>query len=99
MGDADKPDPGRRGSRKSSLAGALVGLGKSVRAARLYGVVEALREATGTPIQCLLRRALYERQLAALHDQLDAETLDAAWAEGRVMTPEEAVAEALTERP
>jgi hypothetical protein len=79
------------------LAGALVALGQGERAARLYGAAEALREMTGTPIQYAGHRALYERQVEALREQLDARTLEAAWAEGRAMTLEEAVAEALAE--
>ena len=81
----------------TSLAGALVGLGQGERAARLYGTAEALREVTGTPIQYKLRQALYKRQVAALREQLDAETFKAAWAEGRAMTLEEAITEALVE--
>jgi hypothetical protein len=79
------------------LAGALVALGQGKRAARLYRAAEALRELTGTPIQYAGHQTLYERQVAALREQLDAETIDAAWSEGREMTLEEAVAEALAE--
>jgi hypothetical protein len=91
--------PSHAGCRISSirLAGALVTLGQGERAARLYGAAEALRELTGTPIQYAGHQALYERQVAALGEQLDAETIEAAWAEGRTMTLEEAVGEALAE--
>ena len=64
---------------------------------RLYGAAEALREVTGIPMQYELRRALYKRQVAALHEQLDTEALKAAWAEGRAMTLEDAVKEAVTQ--
>ncbi len=36
--------------------------------------------------------------MAALRAQLDADELAAVWAEGRALTPDEAVAEALEER-
>ncbi len=42
-------------------------------------------------------RELYERHLAALRTRLDADELAAAWAEGRALTSDEAVAEALAE--
>jgi hypothetical protein len=48
-------------------------------------------------MQYELRRALYKRQVAALHEQLDTEALKAAWAEGRAMTLEDAVKEAVTQ--
>jgi ATP/maltotriose-dependent transcriptional regulator MalT len=77
------------------LAGALVALGQGERAARLYGAAEALREKIGTPIQYAGHQALYERQVAMLREQLDAETCDAAWAKGQAMTFEEAMEYAL----
>lgn len=42
-------------------------------------------------------RELYERHLAALRTRLDEDELAAAWAEGRALTPDEAVTEALAE--
>lgn len=41
--------------------------------------------------------ALYEQDLANARAQLDAEELEACWAQGRMMTMGEAVAEALAE--
>jgi ATP/maltotriose-dependent transcriptional regulator MalT len=80
------------------LSGALAALGQGERAARLCGAAETLREVTGVSMHTLgTHRALYERQVAALRERLDAETFGAAWAEGRKMTLEEAVAEALAE--
>ena len=80
------------------LAGALVMLGgQERRAARLFGTAEALRERTGSVITMPLWRQLYERHLATLRAQLAADELAAAWAEGRALTPDEAVAEALAE--
>ena len=59
-------------------------------AARLWGVAEALREAMGTPLPPVDRTA-YERAVAAVHTQLGEKTFAAAWAEGRKMTPEQAL--------
>lgn len=42
-------------------------------------------------------RALNERDLALAHERLDAGAFGAAWAAGRSLTLEEAVAEALAE--
>jgi hypothetical protein len=76
------------------LAGALAAQGQAERAARLYGTADALREMTGTPpIQYAGHQALYERQVAALREHLDADTFEAVWAEGRAMTLEDALAE------
>ena len=80
------------------LAGALAMLGgQERRAARLLGAAEALRERTGSAIAMPPWRELYQRHLAALRTRLDADELAAAWAEGRALTPDEAVAEALAE--
>jgi predicted ATPase len=64
--------------------------GETKRATRLFGVAEALREAVGyhqTPGE----RALREPYLATTRSRMD----EAAWAEGRVMTLEEAISYAL----
>ena len=79
------------------LAGTLAMGGQGLRAARLFGAAEALREATGLTIEHATPRALYEQHLAALRAQLDPDTLAAAWAEGRAMPLEDAIAEALAE--
>jgi hypothetical protein len=57
----------------------------------LFGAAEALREAAQTP-QPLYRRANYERDLAAARARLDEAAFAAAWAEGRAMGMEQAVA-------
>jgi hypothetical protein len=80
------------------LAGAMAMLGgQERRAARLLGAAEALRERTGSAIAMPLWCELYGRHLAALRIRLDANGLAEAWAEGRALTPDEAVAEALAE--
>jgi hypothetical protein len=70
-------------------------LGKGRRAARLFGAVEALRERTGSAITLSPWRELHERHLESLRTRLDAVELAAAWAEGRAMTFEQAIAYAL----
>jgi predicted ATPase/DNA-binding XRE family transcriptional regulator len=67
------------------------------RAARLYGAAEAVGEAASVTIAFPPARALYEQDLAIVGAQLDAETFEAFWEEGRSMTVKEAVAEALAE--
>jgi len=64
------------------------------RAARLLGAAEALREALGTPMTGL-ERTEYDREVAALRVQMDAEAHAAKWAAGRAMTLDQAVAYAL----
>ncbi len=73
-----------------SLAAAL---GHSERAARLFGAAEALREAVGSPLPPA-DRPDYERGVVAARTSIDAAAFAAAWAEGRLLTPEEAIREA-----
>jgi predicted ATPase/DNA-binding winged helix-turn-helix (wHTH) protein len=68
--------------------------GESERAARLLGVAEALREAVHSSIP-LPERARHDRCVAAMRAALGEEALACAWAEGRAMTLEQAVACAL----
>jgi predicted ATPase/class 3 adenylate cyclase len=70
--------------------------GAYARAGHLYGAAEAVREQSGTPVLPTDRPA-YERNIAALRAQLDVATFAAAWAEGRAMTAEQAIAKALAE--
>src|SRR2546423_203545 len=73
------------------LAGVVAAQGEVSRAARLLGTAEALREALGTPLPPV-ERAAYERSVAATRAQLGEKTFAAAWARGRTMTPEQALA-------
>jgi predicted ATPase/class 3 adenylate cyclase len=66
------------------------------RAARLLGAAEALRELIHIPMADY-ERPEYEREVAALRAQMDAAAFGAAWAEGRAMTLDQAVAYALQE--
>jgi predicted ATPase/DNA-binding SARP family transcriptional activator len=72
----------------------LVGMqGQPQRAVHLLAAAEALSDAVGAPF--LARRTDSERAVAALRAQLDEATFSLAWAEGRAMTLEQAIAEAL----
>jgi ATP/maltotriose-dependent transcriptional regulator MalT len=73
------------------LASVFAAQEESVWAGRLWGAAEALREAMGTPIPPV-EIASYERSLAAASAQLGEQALAAAWAEGRTMSPEQALA-------
>jgi predicted ATPase len=81
----------------AGLAGmASVGLrpGQPERAAHLFGAVEALF-ASIHAVLAPADKLVYDRDVAALHAQLDGATFAKAWAEGHAMTVEEAIAEAL----
>jgi DNA-binding CsgD family transcriptional regulator len=64
------------------------------RAARLFGASEAIRETVGQPGARYIQ-ADYERALTAIQQALDAPVLRHAWAAGREMTLNEAVAAGL----
>jgi predicted ATPase/DNA-binding XRE family transcriptional regulator len=89
----------------SSLAYYLQGLaavaaseGELARAARLWGAAETLLETTEIISYAHAPdRSLYQRQVAAARARLDDAAWEAAWAEGRAMMPQQAVAYALNE--
>jgi predicted ATPase/DNA-binding SARP family transcriptional activator len=68
--------------------------GRPEQAARLFGAVERLRDSTATPIRPV-DRVTYHRLVDTTRAQLDDKTFAAAWAEGRAMTLEQAIAYAL----
>ncbi len=76
------------------LARATASPARAERAARLFGVAEALRERVATRLLPTERES-YERDLAAVRAALGEERFAAAWAEGRAMSLEQAVAFAL----
>jgi non-specific serine/threonine protein kinase len=78
----------------AGLAGSAVAAGRLQRSARLLGVVEAALDTSGEPMQSN-DRADYERNLAATRAQLDDAAFAAAWAAGRALPLEQAIAEAL----
>ena len=65
--------------------------GEPMWAARLWGAAEALREALGTPPPPVTR-ADYERAVAASRTTLGERAFAVGWAEGRSMSPEQALA-------
>jgi hypothetical protein len=70
--------------------------GEGTRAARLYGAAEALRLAIGATLSPADQAEL-ERHLATARATLDATSWEAAWADGRAMTAEQAAEYALSE--
>jgi predicted ATPase/DNA-binding CsgD family transcriptional regulator len=73
------------------MASLLVTQAEPAQAARLWGAAEALRESMGTPIWPV-ERAAYERSVERVRAQLGEKPFATAWAEGRTMTPEPALA-------
>ena len=66
----------------------------ATRAARLFGAAEALRETSGE-VLILAEHSVRERHVAIAQVHLDEAAWQAAWAEGRAMTLEQAIAYAL----
>jgi predicted ATPase/DNA-binding CsgD family transcriptional regulator len=73
------------------LAALEVGQGLPRQAAWLWGAAHALREAIGAPMYPVYR-ASFEQAIAQAHAQLDGQAWRQAWAEGRLMTSEQALA-------
>lgn len=73
--------------------------GEAARAARLWGATEALREAIAFPMTAFDRAHYdYEGYVARARSQLEnAAAWETAWAQGRTMTPEQAIEYALSE--
>jgi hypothetical protein len=67
---------------------------EGLRAARLMGAAESIRELAGTPMLEFERRE-YEAALVPLHELLDPPALESAWAEGRRLSIDQAIALAL----
>jgi DNA-binding NarL/FixJ family response regulator len=65
--------------------------GEPVRAVRCMSAAQALREAIGTPLPPV-SQAMHEFTIASVRTQLGEQAFDAAWAEGRTMTPEQVLA-------
>jgi predicted ATPase/tRNA A-37 threonylcarbamoyl transferase component Bud32 len=85
---------------KWDIAGCLEGLaavvaaqGEPVRAVWFMSAAQALRQAIRTPLPSL-SQAGHEFTMASVRTQLGEQAFDAAWAEGRAMTPEQALAKA-----
>jgi predicted ATPase/predicted Ser/Thr protein kinase len=78
----------------ADMAGPVAAGGHPQAATRLLGASEALLEALGLVIHASDRPDI-DRHVAVVRDQLDEETFNAAWAEGRAMSLEQAVSYAL----
>jgi ATP/maltotriose-dependent transcriptional regulator MalT len=74
------------------LADVVAALGELAWAAKLWGAAESLRIAMRTPLPPVYQ-ADYERSVASARAQLEKGVFTTAWAEGRNMTPEQALAE------
>jgi predicted ATPase/DNA-binding CsgD family transcriptional regulator len=86
---------------KEGIATVLEGLaavagkqGRFASAARLFGAAEALRTLLGTPLTPI-DRTYYRQAIAAIRAQLDEPTFLNAWTEGRALSFEEAIAQAV----
>jgi hypothetical protein len=83
----------RRGAALAleGVAAATSASGDPVRAARIWGAAERLRDEVGAPLP-LSGRPRYEQFITAARAALgDEVAFDAAWQEGRAMTMEEAI--------
>jgi predicted ATPase/class 3 adenylate cyclase len=81
----------------SGLAGMAVLAANYERAARLFGATAAIRDVSGTGEAARSFRVTYERDEAEARTTLGEEAFAAAWAAGRAMSLEQAVAFALGE--
>ena len=76
------------------LARTAAAQGEAVRAARLFGFEERLRETIGSPLPPIERDEL-ARSIAAARSALDTASFEQAWSEGRAMTLARAIEYAL----
>jgi predicted ATPase/transcriptional regulator with XRE-family HTH domain len=68
----------------AGVAAHTLSLDGALRATRLFGAAEALREALGSPMAPVDRHE-YDRDVQIARDQLDEQTFEAAWRKGRTM--------------
>jgi len=80
------------------LAGAAGGQRRPQRAARLFGKSAMLRETINAPV-APYEQPYHDRMVMAAQSQVDQASWTAAWAEGRAMTLEQAIAYALEAAP
>ncbi len=74
--------------------------GRLIRAARLWGAAEAFREQMGVSLSHYdLTQSGYERDLILVRSKLDEVAFEAAWAEGRAMSHDQAFEYALDHAP
>ena len=77
------------------LAFIAIARGRGSRAARLLGAAEALRETARAPMTAF-ERGEYDAAADRLHEELGEPAFREAWADGRLMTPDAAVAVAIS---
>ncbi|HSK84708.1 MAG TPA: BTAD domain-containing putative transcriptional regulator [Rubrobacter sp.] len=78
------------------MAGVAALRGQYTRASKLWGASEVLREVFGLPLTPMVRdRYDYEGYLAAACAGLEEAAFEAAWSEGRAMSPQQAIEYAL----
>ena len=93
-------DLGRRLGVVESLegvAGVAAATGAPIRAARLWGAADALRQEDGIP-RSTRESMIFDRQVKAVHDALTPDEFDQAWNQGRAMSLEDAVGLALADQ-
>jgi predicted ATPase/DNA-binding XRE family transcriptional regulator len=90
----ERGNPYQIGCCLDALAGVVSAQGQPEQAARLFGAGQALRADLQWPWP-LGARIDYECDLSIVRTHLDAATFAAAWAEGRAMSVEQAIAYAL----
>ena len=76
------------------LGGMYAAQGEGTRGARIWGVAERLRKDIHCPLPLLVEQE-YQRYLTALRAPYDPVMWEAAWAAGRAMPLDQAVAHAL----
>ena len=81
----------------TGLAGGAARRGRPEQAARLFGAAGVLCETMGVDVPSPAWRALNERDLTLARELLDVKAFDAAWAEGRAMTMQRVVVEAVAD--
>jgi hypothetical protein len=91
-------------ARRLAISESLEGLaelaiegGRAVRAARLFGAAEAIREEISAPLPPV-QRAAYDRSVAAVRAALHEASFMAAWDAGRAMSLDQGVQDALEDR-
>jgi predicted ATPase/DNA-binding SARP family transcriptional activator len=75
----------------SAFAGIATARGNFVFAARLFGAIESFISTLGIRL-LQIDEMEYDRNVAALREKLDRVTLEKAWAKGKVMTIDQAIA-------
>ncbi len=77
------------------MAGLFADLGYPVKAVRLFGAAEAIRDTLGSPVPPAHRVQYYDREVASLRRQLGTATFASAWTDGRRLSARQAVEYAL----